>query len=234
MTNSRLEEITENVSKVTNQIHEACKKVNRDPGEITLIAVTKTYPSSDVEILATLGIKDVGENKDQEASLKFEQVKSQLNWHFVGQLQSNKVKSVVSYANLIHSLDRLSLVKEIQKQAQKINKIQSVLIQIDLDESGDDENRGGVSVADLNSLATQISQSSNLELKGLMSVAPLNSKPEIAFDRLRDIQSQFLRQFPNAQILSAGMSEDFEVAIAYGATHLRIGSGLLGERPQIG
>ena len=231
---NRLSEIQSNLEIIQTRIKNACSAAGRVISEITLIAVTKTYPASDVDLLKQLGIENVGENRDQEASSKKSEVKSEFKWHFIGQLQSNKAKSVVNYADLIHSVDRWSLAKEIQKSAQGINKVQQVLIQVDLDQSGPDPTRGGIWPAELSELAAAISQASHLELKGLMSVAPLGEKPELAFARLKDIRASFLKEHPQAQILSAGMSDDLEAAILHGATHLRIGSALLGERPKIG
>jgi pyridoxal phosphate enzyme (YggS family) len=231
---SRLSEIGSNLEIIQSRISNACSAAGRDISEITLIAVTKTYPASDVDLLKELGIENVGENRDQEASSKKSEVKNKFNWHFIGQLQSNKAKSVVNYADLIHSVDRWSLAKEIQKSAQGINKVQPVLIQVDLDQSGPDPTRGGIWPAELNELAASINQASHLELRGLMSVAPLGEKPELAFARLADIRVDFLKLNPHAKILSAGMSDDLEAAILHGATHLRIGSALLGERPKIG
>ena len=231
---NRLSDIQGNLEVIQSRIKNACSAAGRDVSEITLIAVTKTYPASDVDLLKQLGIENVGENRDQEASSKKSEVKNQFNWHFIGQLQSNKAKSVVNYADLIHSVDRWSLAKEIQKSAQGIDKVQPVLIQVDLDQSGPDPTRGGIWPAELNELAAAINQASHLELKGLMSVAPLGEKPELAFARLKDIRVGFLKENPEAQILSAGMSDDLEAAILHGATHLRIGSALLGERPKIG
>jgi pyridoxal phosphate enzyme (YggS family) len=231
---NRLADIQSNLEKINLRIAAACASSKRDVSEITLIAVTKTYPASDVDLLKQLGIENVGENKDQEAAGKISQVKEKLSWHFIGQLQSNKAKSVVTYAELIHSVDRLSLAKELQKSASAIAKKQKVLIQVDLDQSGPDPSRGGVWPADLAGLAQFISQSENLELAGLMSVAPLGENPSEAFQRLAQIRSDFLKNYPKAVILSAGMSDDLEAAIEHGATHLRIGSALLGERPKIG
>lgn len=231
---NRLADIQSNLEKINSRIAEACSRSKRNISEITLIAVTKTYPASDVDLLKQLGIENVGENKDQEASGKISQVKEKFSWHFIGQLQSNKAKSVVTYAELVHSVDRLSLAKELQKSASAIAKKQKVLIQVDLDQSGPDSSRGGVWPADLAALAQFISQSENLNLAGLMSVAPLGENPSVAFERLAQIRSEFLKNYPNALILSAGMSEDLEAAIEHGATHLRIGSALLGERPKIG
>jgi pyridoxal phosphate enzyme (YggS family) len=231
---NRLSDIQGNLEVIQSRIKNACSAAGRDVSEITLIAVTKTYPASDVDLLKQLGIENVGENRDQEASSKKSEVKNEFKWHFIGQLQSNKAKSVVNYADLIHSVDRWSLAKEIQKSAQGINKVQPVLIQVDLDQSGPDPTRGGIWPAELNELVASINQASHLELKGLMSVAPLGEKPELAFARLKDIRVGFLKENPGAQILSAGMSDDLEAAILHGATHLRIGSALLGERPKIG
>jgi len=231
---NRLADIQSNLEKINSRIAQACSRSKRNISEITLIAVTKTYPASDVDLLKQLGIENVGENKDQEASGKISQVKEKFSWHFIGQLQSNKAKSVVTYAELVHSVDRLSLAKELQKSASAIAKKQKVLIQVDLDQSGPDPSRGGVWPADLAALAQFINQSENLELAGLMSVAPLGENPSKAFERLAQIRSDFLKNYPNAVILSAGMSEDLEAAIEHGATHLRIGSALLGERPKIG
>jgi len=231
---NRLSEIQSNLEIIQSRIESACTVAGRDISEITLIAVTKTYPASDVDLLKQLGIENVGENRDQEASAKKLEVKSEFKWHFIGQLQSNKAKSVVNYADLIHSVDRWSLAKEIQKSAQGKDKVQQVLIQVDLDQSGPDPTRGGIWPAELRELAKLINQASHLELKGLMSVAPLGEKPELAFARLKEIRVDFLKENPGAQILSAGMSDDLESAILHGATHLRIGSALLGERPKIG
>jgi len=231
---NRLSEIQSNLEIIQARIESACTVAGRDISEITLIAVTKTYPAGDVDLLKQLGIENVGENRDQEASAKKLEVKSEFKWHFIGQLQSNKAKSVVNYADLIHSVDRWSLAKEIQKSAQGIDKMQQVLIQVDLDQSGPDPTRGGIWPAELRELAQLINQASHLELKGLMSVAPLGEKPELAFARLKEIRVDFLKENPGAQILFAGMSDDLESAILHGATHLRIGSALLGERPKIG
>jgi len=231
---NRLSEIQSNLEIIQSRIESACTVAGRDISEITLIAVTKTYPAGDVDLLKQLGIENVGENRDQEASAKKLEVKSEFKWHFIGQLQSNKAKSVVNYADLIHSVDRWSLAKEIQKSAQGKDKVQQVLIQVDLDQSGPDPTRGGIWPAELRELAQLINQASHLELMGLMSVAPLGEKSELAFARLKEIRVDFLKENPGAQILSAGMSDDLEAAILHGATHLRIGSALLGERPKIG
>jgi pyridoxal phosphate enzyme (YggS family) len=225
----RKQELAKNFNSVSERIAASCDLAKRDKSDITLIAVTKNFPASDVEILHELGIRHVGENKDQEASAKHNQVKAELTWHFVGQLQRNKVKSVVKYCQYIHSVDRLSLAKEISKQAVANEKNLKIFIQVDLDES--DVNRGGVGRAELAALAKEISLLPAIQIEGLMAVAPLGGDPRQAFSRLRDLRADFLKDFPEAVNLSIGMSEDFEIAIAHGATHLRIGSLLLGVRP---
>jgi PLP dependent protein len=228
---NRKTELLQNLANVRERISFACSKSNRLESEITVIAVTKNFPSSDVEFLAEIGISDVGENKDQEAKKKITEVKHELAWHFIGQLQTNKVKSVVRYADYIHSVDRLNLVQEISKQSVAIDKEIKIFIQVDLGE--DDQNRGGVAPKSLLELATEIVALPKVQLVGLMAVAPLNSVAKDAFKKLVEIRSGFLQEHPQAQYLSIGMSDDFETAIEFGATHLRIGSLLLGVRPNL-
>ncbi|MFY9325243.1 MAG: YggS family pyridoxal phosphate-dependent enzyme [Candidatus Nanopelagicales bacterium] len=227
----RKSELLSNLTNVQKKVSAAGVRASRAEGEITLIAVTKNFPSSDVELLAEIGISDVGENKDQEAKQKYKETKSKLVWHFIGQLQSNKVKSVVSYAHYVHSVDRLNLAKEISKQCVAINKEIQVFIQVDLGE--DNQNRGGVAPKLLPLLAAEIETLPKVKLVGLMAVAPLNTAPANAFEKLIEIRAGFLQDHPQARLLSIGMSDDFETAIEFGATHLRIGSLLLGVRPNL-
>ena len=227
----RKSELLSNLTNVQKKVSAAGVRASRAEGEITLIAVTKNFPSSDVELLAEIGISDVGENKDQEAKQKYKETKSKLVWHFIGQLQSNKVKSVVSYAHYVHSVDRLNLAKEISKQCVAINKEIQVFIQVDLGE--DNQNRGGVAAKSLPLLAAEIETLPKVKLVGLMAVAPLNTVPADAFEKLIEIRAGFLQDHPQARLLSIGMSDDFETAIEFGATHLRIGSLLLGVRPNL-
>ncbi len=228
---NRTEELADNLKQINERIAQACQNSGRSDSEVTLIAVTKTYPPLDVDLLASLGVKNVGENKDQEAREKHLAVKSQLNWHFVGQLQTNKVKSVVNYAAYIHSVDRIRLATEIDKLSAKVSKKMKIFIQVDL--GGDDPNRGGVVGEQLFELAAAVTALANLNLVGLMAVAPLGQAPTAAFERLSQIRGEFVKTYPQASQLSAGMSEDFEEAISFGATHLRIGSLLLGVRPSL-
>ena len=217
----RKAEIAHNLQEVKERIIGAAKSVNRDPNEIELIVVTKTFPISDIEILRELGETNFGENRDQEAGPKAEMISA--TWHFQGQIQSNKIKSICQWADVIHSI---SSEKEILKFAQSERKHQ-LFLQVSLDGQ---EGRGGANPADLAQLADLVNESNNLELLGLMAVAPLGVEPMKAFADLAQINQGFAGQFPNSKFLSAGMSGDFEAAIKYGATHIRVGSSILGSR----
>ena len=217
----RKAEIARNLQEVKERIIGAAKSVNRDPNEIELIVVTKTFPISDIEILRELGETNFGENRDQEAGPKAEIISA--TWHFQGQIQSNKIKSICQWADVIHSI---SSEKEILKFAQSERKHQ-LFLQVSLDGQ---EGRGGASRAELAQLADLVNESNNLELLGLMAVAPLGVEPMKAFADLAQINQGFAGQFPNSKFLSAGMSGDFEAAIKNGATHIRVGSSILGSR----
>lgn len=217
----RKAEIARNLQEVKERIIGAAKSVNRDPNEIELIVVTKTFPISDIEILRELGESNFGENRDQEAGPKAQTIPA--TWHFQGQIQSNKIKSICQWADVIHSI---SSEKEILKFAQSPRKHQ-VFLQVSLDGQ---EGRGGASPAGLAQLADLVNESNSLELLGLMAVAPLGVEPMKAFADLAQINQGFAGQFPNSKFLSAGMSGDFEAAIEYGATHIRVGSSILGSR----
>ena len=217
----RKAEIARNLQEVKERIIGAAKSVNRDPNEIELIVVTKTFPISDIEILRDLGETNFGENRDQEAGPKAEIISA--TWHFQGQIQSNKIKSICQWADVIHSI---SSEKEILKFAQSERKHQ-LFLQVSLDGQ---VGRGGASPAELAQLADLVNESNNLELLGLMAVAPLGVEPMKAFADLAQINQGFAGQFPNSKFLSAGMSGDFEAAIKNGATHIRVGSSILGSR----
>jgi len=218
---TRKDEIAQNLQEVKERIQSAANSVNRDPNEVELIVVTKTFPISDIEILRDLGELNFGENRDQEAGPKAQTIPA--TWHFQGQIQSNKIKSICEWADVIHSI---SSEKEILKFAQSARKHQ-VFLQVSLD---GEVGRGGASPADLAQLADLVNESNNLELLGLMAVAPLGVEPMKAFADLAQINQGFAGQFPNSKFLSAGMSGDFEAAIKNGATHIRVGSSILGSR----
>ncbi len=223
MTNRR-EHIASSLAEVESKIGAAVKASHRSRESVVLIAVTKTYPASDVEILRDLGVTDFGENRDSEGSEKSSLVQGR--WHFQGQLQSNKIASITGWADVIHSLDTSKHVDRLDKSVPEGKKL-SVFLQVGLDQS---PGRGGIEPSELLGLADQVEVCEHLELMGLMAVAPLGENPESAFARLAVIHTSFLAHHPQATALSAGMSGDFEIAIAYGATHIRVGSSILGSR----
>ena len=218
----RRSEITSNLQSVRDEISKAVTSAGRSLDEITLIAVTKTFPVSDVEILRDLGVTHFGENRDSDAAPKAVAVAG--TWHFQGQIQSNKLKSITSWANVIHSLDEIRHFEVIEKSAPHPLDI---FCQVSLDGS---EGRGGVSEQKLYELAQAIEKSEAHTLQGLMAVAPLGVDPSDAFSKLSAIHKAFMADFPKANKLSAGMSGDYKEAIAHGATHIRIGSSILGSR----
>jgi pyridoxal phosphate enzyme (YggS family) len=218
----RRSEITSNLQAVRDEISKAVASAGRSLDEITLIAVTKTFPASDVEILRDLGITHFGENRDSDAAPKASTVAG--TWHFQGQIQSNKLKSITTWANVIHSLDEIRHFEVIEKSAPHPLDI---FCQVSLDGS---EGRGGVSEQKLYELAQAIEKSATHRLQGLMAVAPLGVDPSAAFSKLSAIHKAFMADFPKANKLSAGMSGDYKEAIAHGATHIRIGSSILGSR----
>lgn len=217
---------------IVDRIASAAALSNRDSDSITLVVVTKNHPHQLVLDLLDLGARDFGENRDQEASPKAKQValdsSEELNWHFIGQLQTNKVKSVLEYASHLHSLDRLSLLQELQKRTAERAKPLKVFIQVNLTV---DSNRGGVTPEQLSGFGEQVLSSPGLELAGLMGVGGLEAAPEAEFERLANLSLELQKLAPEATGLSMGMSGDFEVAIGYGATHLRIGTAITGKRP---
>ncbi len=218
----RRSEIAGHLEAVREQISKAAESAGRSVDEITLIAVTKTFPASDVEILKALGVSNFGENRDSDAAPKATAISG--TWHFQGQIQSNKLKSITSWANVIHSLDEIRHFEVIEKSAPHPLDI---FCQVSLDGS---EGRGGVSEQKLYELAKEIEKSPIHRLQGLMAVAPLGVDPATAFSKLSAIHKAFMADFPKANKLSAGMSGDFKEAITHGATHIRIGSQILGSR----
>ena len=226
---SRVDEISANLEKVKEQIKLAAASANRLSDDITLVAVTKTFPVSDIEILYSLGIRDFGENRDQEASEKVGLLPKDVRWHFQGQIQSNKLKSITSWASFIHSVDQLRYAQMISDYSAGNEK--PIFMQVSLDKPP--QSRSGVNPSELLELAGGISALPGIRLQGLMAVAPVNSPAEQAFAELEDVRSDFLSTFPDAKSLSIGMSGDYQIAIKYGATHIRIGSSILGIRSPI-
>ena len=214
---SRQNEISENLTAARAGL----------PENITLIAVTKTFPISDIEILYDLGVRDFGENRDQEGSAKAARLPKDCTWHFQGQIQSNKIPSIVKWANYIHSLDNLS-------HAAKINKTIAgplpVFLQVSLDAENERAGRGGIAPEALVDFIDGLAKLRMINPVGLMAVAPLNEDPKTAFSRLGKIKAEINQDFPQIKFLSAGMSHDFREAAAAGATHIRLGGAILGKR----
>ena len=208
------------------RIFDAASRASRKAEEITLVVVTKTYPVSDVEILHQLGVTHFGENRSAEGLEKSALVSA--HWHFQGQIQSNKIAAIASWAHTVHSLDDLSHVAKLDRAVGEIpEKRLNVFIQISLD---GDTSRAGVAGDDLLTLGQSISSTKNLDLVGLMVVPPVQAEPEKAFSEVAELAQRFRNEFPMARSLSAGMSGDYEIAIAHGATHIRVGSQILGLR----
>ncbi|MEU4797355.1 YggS family pyridoxal phosphate-dependent enzyme [Streptomyces sp. NPDC023327] len=236
----RKQQLADNLAKVEERIAAACAAAGRAREEVTLIVVTKTYPASDVRILSELGVRHVAENRDQDAAPKAAECTDlPLSWHFVGQLQTNKVRSVVGYADLVQSVDRPRLVTALSAAAVRAERELGCLIQVALDagENGRGE-RGGVGPGGIEELADLVAAAPGLRLDGLMTVAPLTGpyagRQRAAFERLVEFSTLMRANHPAANMVSAGMSADLEQAVAAGATHVRVGTAVLGVRPGLG
>jgi pyridoxal phosphate enzyme (YggS family) len=237
---TRRDELAAGLADVETRIAAACADAGRDRSEITLVVVTKTYPASDVQLLAGLGVADVGENRHPEAGRKLDELRAMAadpdaplpRWHFLGGLQTNKAGAVARYADVVHSVDRVKLAGALARGADAAGRTLTCLVQVDFDST--DDGRSGVVPAGIPDVAAAIASSEHLELGGLMTVAPLGDDPRPHFDHLVRLSADLRADHPDARIISAGMSGDFEAAIAAGATHLRIGRSILGDRPPAG
>jgi len=222
---SRAQDIAAALESVEDRITKAATLAGRNRNDLTLIAVTKTYPASDVQILADLGVSNFGENRSDEGSEKSKLIAA--TWHFQGQVQGRKLKDIASWATYIHSIDSGEHITKLSRICLEKQRQISIFLQLSLDGAPD---RGGVGADQLGKLADQIMGDPNLHLAGLMCVPPVDYGFERAFGEIAKVHNAFKVGFPDAVGLSAGMSSDFEVAIAYGATHLRVGSEILGSR----
>lgn len=226
-----MESLAERLTEAQQRISAAASGCGRQADDINLIVVTKNHPTQLVFDLLELGVRDFGENRDQEAAPKAAEVRAnstiEHRWHFIGQLQSNKVKSVVNYASSVHSLDRQSLLDSLGKATVEREQPLDVFIQLNLT---DDEGRGGIQPSNLLSFAENVLMHPGLNLVGVMGVAALDNNLDRDFCAIRSASESLKTLKPDAALISAGMSEDFETAIAYGATHLRIGSAITGKR----
>jgi len=220
--------LEERLQSVTDEVAQAARDARRDPAEIATIVVTKFHPPSLVRELYELGVRDFGESRHQEAQPKVAELADlEATWHFIGQLQSKKARQVRAYCDVLHSIDRISLVDALVTEQGSTD----VFVQVNLT---DDEGRGGVSPAELLPLADAVEQAAGLRLRGLMAVAALGVEPRRAFARVRELSELLRVGHPDADQLSMGMSGDFAAAIAEGATHLRIGTAITGNRPEHG
>lgn len=225
--------ITENYRMIRQKVDEACRRAGRDPQSVTLIAVSKTKPVSMIEELLPYGVTDFGENKPQELREKYQILPKDIRWHMIGHLQRNKVKYVVGRACMIHSLDSLRLAETIQQEAAKQDLRIPVLIEVNM---AGEESKDGVAPQETEALIRQISVFPNLEVQGLMTIAPFVENPEEnrvhfrnLFKLFIDIKAQNIDNI-NMCCLSMGMTNDYEVAVEEGATHVRVGTGIFGER----
>jgi pyridoxal phosphate enzyme (YggS family) len=223
----RTREIARNLAAVRGRIEAAARDAGRDPAELTLVAVTKTFPVEDVRRLVELGVTELGEARDQEAKVKARQLPGP-RWHFIGRLQRNKAGSVASYAAVVQTVDRPELVRALAHGAERAGRELDVLVQVSLD---GDPDRGGALPADVPALADAAAGTGRLHVGGVMAIAPLDADPDAAFAELARVAERLRADHPAATAVSAGMSADLEAAVRRGATHLRIGTALLGGRP---
>lgn len=245
----RTAELAAGLEATRDRIAAACRDARRDPSEVTLVVVTKFFGADDVARLARLGVRDVGENRDQEASAKAAEwptllaederpLAEQVRTHFIGQLQSRKAGSVAGYADLVHSVDRPKVVGALDRAAQRHERRLGVCVQVDLapllEGAQEDAGRGGVHPGELLALCQQVAEAEALDPCGLMTVAPPSVEPAVAFEALAGLHQEVLAEHPGATMLSAGMSGDLEAAVAAGATHVRVGSAIMGARPALG
>ncbi|PVE91642.1 YggS family pyridoxal phosphate-dependent enzyme [Microbacterium sp. TPD7012] len=228
---SQQPDLAARLSAIDERIADAARRADRDPAEITRIVVTKFHPASLVTDLQALGVREVGENRQQELSAKQAELSAlDLRWHFIGQGQTNKAAAIRRSADVVHSVDRGRLADALHRAAED-DDVLDVLVQVNLT---DDAGRGGVAPAESRALAEHVLTLPSLRLRGVMAVAPLDEEPASAFTRLRGIADAIREVEPSATWISAGMTGDFVEAIDAGATHLRIGSAITGPRPDRG
>lgn len=235
---TRREQLSAGLERVQERIAAACRASGRSRGDVHLIVVTKNFPGSDIEVLFELGVTDIGENRDQEASAKIAalppDVRECIQVHFIGQLQSNKARSLAAYVDTVHSIDRDKLVFALDRAATAAGRDLGALVQVSLGGSPAGGGRGGIPLDGVPELADSVAAARHLNLRGLMAVAPLGVDPGAAFAQLESVARGVRADHPQATWISAGMSADLEAAVANGATHLRVGTAILGSRPPVG
>jgi len=229
---ARLEELRTSLGTVRARVGRACEQSGRDPSEVTLVVVTKTYPVQDVHLLASLGVRHVGEARVAEGAEKAQgSAGLDLTWHAIGQVQTKKANALARWADAVHSVDRDRLAAALGRGAELAGRELDVLVQVSLD---GDPDRGGVPVPEVLPLAETVRGTTGLRLRGVMAVAPLGADPGESFALLQRVAADVRAEHPEAQLISAGMSGDLEAAVAHGATHLRVGTAVLGSRPPLG
>jgi pyridoxal phosphate enzyme (YggS family) len=224
---SRRDELAANLAAVERRVIAACAAAGRERDEVTVVAISKTWPATDVALLRDLGVREFGENRDEEAAGKAAAVPD-VRWHFVGTVQRNKARSITTYSDVVHSLDRPALVDALSNGAVRAHRVVDVLVQVDLDET---PHRGGARPEAVLELAELATHAEGLRLAGVMAIAPLGADPAAAFARLATLAEQVRRRHADATVVSAGMSGDLEAAVAAGANLLRVGTALFGVRP---
>ena len=234
MNDERREELRRSLDEVHNRIATAARSAGRSSDEVTLVVVTKTFPASDVRLLASLGVRDIGESRHQEALAKTQECSDLgLTWHFVGRLQSNKAAAVARYASTVHSVDRQSVVPKLAAGATRSDRQVDCLVQVNL--HGDSGHHlGGAGTSEVERLADLVAAADGLVLRGVMAIAPLEADAAGAFAQLVQTSQRLRRAHPRADWISAGMSGDLEAAVTHGATHVRVGSAVLGARALLG
>ena len=239
----RRQEIAAGLAQAQERVARAAEAVGRDPAAVEIVAVTKRFPASDVVLLAELGVRAVAENRHQEALVKHAEVETALaaadvpapQWHFIGQLQTNKAKAVARYADWVDTVDRAALVAALSSGAQAADRDINILVQVSLAEAPDaEQHRGGCPPDEVLELAEAVAVAPGLRLRGVMGMAPLSGDPQKAFATLTHVAGLVRASYPQAVEISAGMSGDLEAAVAAGATQVRLGTALLGDRPLLG
>jgi PLP dependent protein len=235
MADERSTQVGRRLAAVREQVAAAATAAGRSPDAVCLVVVTKTWPSSDTRILHALGVRDVGENRQQDLERKVAELADldDLTWHFIGQIQSNKAAKIAAGSDVVHSVDSVKVARRLGEAAQRYERVLDCFIQVSLDPEPARSGRGGVTGADLEAVAAAVGSAPALRLMGVMGVAPLHGDADAAYSELAAASARLRGLDPAATAISAGMSADFSLAVRAGATHVRVGSAVLGERPSL-
>ncbi len=232
MSSGRRDELAERVAGVRERVARAAAAAGRSADDVSMVVVTKTWPSSDIRLLHELGVTDFAENRSQEGETKAAELADlPITWHFIGQIQSNKASRIAGYASVVHSVDSVRVAHRLNSGAERAERSLECLVQVSLDPAADASGRGGVRPGLADEIAEALEAAEFLRFAGVMGVAPLHEDSTLAYRRLAEVAAQLRLRHPDGSLLSAGMSADFEAAIRVGATHVRVGSAILGLRP---